>query len=537
MVFHVVLNWLIWHLSMWINILKKCCLASKPILPLFGGALLSGCGLHESPAELPSTMAKPNIVLIYSDDVGYGDLSCYGQKKISTPNIDALAKKGLLFTNAYAAAATCSPSRYALLTGEYAFRKKGTNILSGQANMIISPKRRTLPSLLQSAGYETAVVGKWHLGLDDKPINWNSEIHSAPLDVGFNYSFILPATGDRVPCVYIENRQVVNLDANDPITVSYDEPFPNEPTGKTNPQMLKMMPLPGHDGSIINGVSRMGFMKGGKRALWNDEEIAITLVEKARKFIEKKRESPFFLYFSTHDIHTPRIPHPRFKGKSGLGPRGDALLQLDWCVGEIVACLEKQKLTEKTIILFTSDNGPVLRDGYEDMARELYHGENPTGGLRGGKYSIYDGGMRVPMIICFPKIIKPGRSNAMISQVDFLASFAKLTGQKVDPEASPDSLNMLDAMLGFSEKGRDSVVVQGASIALLDGIWKYITPTSGWVSYDENTGIETGIDSRPQLYDMVEDVKEKINLADAHPEITEKMAKKLKEITLKTSKY
>ena len=497
---------------MWINTLKKYFSASKPILPLFGGVLLSGCGLQELPAESPSTSTKPNIVLIYTDDVGYGDLSCYGQKKINTHNIDALARKGLLFTNAYAAAATCSPSRYALLTGEYAFRKEGTSILSGQAKMIISPERKTLPSLLKSAGYTTAAIGKWHLGLGDKPINWNSEIRPAPVDVGFNYSFIIPATGDRVPCVYVENQRVVNLDASDPITVSYDARFSNDPTGENNPEMLKMHPLPGHDGSIINGVSRMGFMKGGKKALWNDEEIAVTLVDKARKFIKKNRRSRFFLYFSTHDIHTPRIPHPRFKGKSGLGPRGDALLQLDWCVGEIVACLEEQKLTEKTIIIFTSDNGPVLRDGYEDMARELYHGENPTGGLRGGKYSIYDGGMRVPMIICFPKIIKPGKSSVMISQVDFLASFAKLAGQNIDPEASPDSRDMLDVMFGFSEKGRDSVVVQGASIALIEGTWKYIAPNRGWVSYDENTEIETGIDSRPQLYDIAKDPKEKVNL-------------------------
>jgi arylsulfatase A-like enzyme len=522
---------------MWIDVLKKCCSESKTIMPFCGGILLSGCGLQEVPAESPRTLSKPNIVLIYSDDVGYGDLSCYGQKRISTPNIDALAQKGLLFTNAYAAAATCTPSRYALLTGEYAYRKHGTDILSGQANIIISPKRKTLPSLLQSAGYKTAAIGKWHLGLDDKPINWNSEIRPAPVDVGFDYSFIIPATLDRVPCVYVENRHVVNLDANDPIIISYDRPFTKEPTGKDNPEMLKMIPLPGHDGSIVNGVSRIGFMKGGKKALWNDEEIAITLVDKARKFIEQNRGNLFFLYFATSDIHTPRIPNHRFEGKSGLGPRGDALLQLDWSVGEIVTCLEKQKLSEKTIIIFTSDNGPVLRDGYEDMARELYHGENPTGSLRGGKYSIYDGGMRIPMIICFPKIIKPGKSNAMISQVDFVASFANLTGQRIDPNASPDSRNMLDVMLGLSKKGRDEVVVQGASLALIDGTWKYIVPTSGWVSYDESTEIETGIDSRPQLYDIAKDAKEKVNLTDDYPEITKKMAKRLKEITQKTSKY
>ena len=266
---------------------------------------------------------KPNIIIIYADDLGYGDVSCYGANRISTPNIDRLAKQGLRFVNAHCTSSTCTPSRYSLLTGEYAWRKSGTGVLTGDAAAIIKPGRTTIASMLRKAGYKTGVVGKWHLGLGAAGgPDWNGEIKNGPMDIGFDYNFIIPATGDRVPCVFVENRRVVNLDPADPIKVSFTDPLLTEPTGKDHPELLKMHPSHGHDMTIVNGISRIGYMSGGKSALWTDENIADVITGKAVKFIEKHKDKPFFLYFSTHDIHVPRVPHPRFAGKSRLGPQG-----------------------------------------------------------------------------------------------------------------------------------------------------------------------------------------------------------------------
>lgn len=342
---------------------------------------------------------KPNIVLIYADDLGYGDVSAYGSKTIKTPNMDRIAKDGLRFTSAYATSATCTPSRYSLLTGEYAWRQKGTGILPGNASLIIKPGRNTLPAMLQKAGYKTAAVDKWHLGLGDKEIDWNGDIKPGPNEIGFDYSFIMAATTDRVPCVFVENHRVIGLDPKDPISVNYAKNFPGEPTGRENPELLKMKPSHGHDMSIVNGISRIGYMKGGKAALWTDENMADIFTGKAVKFIEDNKDRPFFLYFALHDPHVPRVPHPRFVGKSGMGPRGDSIIQADWCVGEVLNTLEKLKLAENTMVILSSDNGPVIDDGYKDQAVELLGDHKPAGPLRGGKYSKFDAGTRVPFIV------------------------------------------------------------------------------------------------------------------------------------------
>jgi arylsulfatase A-like enzyme len=286
-----------------------------------GGALASRLSAQAA--------ARPNIVFIYADDVGYGDISCYGASRVKTPNLDRLAGAGMRFTNAHSSSATCTPSRYSLITGEYAWRKKGTNVLPGDATLIVPTDRQTLPGMLQKQGYHTAAIGKWHLGLGTTAVDWNTDIKPGPLEVGFDYSFIIPATGDRVPCVFVENHRVVNLDPKDPIRVNYDHPIGDEPTGKKNPEMLRMHPSHGHDMAIVNGISRIGYMTGGKKALWVDEDIADTLTKKAVNFIDQNRRNPFFLYFATHDVHVPRVPNKRFVGKTPLGPRGDAIAELD----------------------------------------------------------------------------------------------------------------------------------------------------------------------------------------------------------------
>src|SRR5688572_28230024 len=255
-----------------------------------------------SVARSASPQTTPNVILIYADDLGYGDVSAYGAKALSTPNIDRLAKAGLRFTDAHSAAATCTPSRYALLTGEYAFRRPGTGVLPGDAALVIEPGRTTLASMLKSAGYATGVVGKWHLGLGPKGgPDWNGDITPGPNDIGFDYSFIMAATGDRVPTVYVENRRVAGLDAADPIAISYVEPWPGQPTGRANPELLRVVPSHGHDQTIVNGISRIGYMKGGAAALWKDEDLADVFTGKAVAFIERQRTRPFFLYFALHD--------------------------------------------------------------------------------------------------------------------------------------------------------------------------------------------------------------------------------------------
>jgi arylsulfatase A-like enzyme len=460
---------------------------------------------------------KPNIVLILADDLGYGDVSCYGATKAQTPNVDSVAKEGLRFLDAHSSSATCTPSRYALLTGEYPWRKEGTGILPGDATLIIKPGSTTLPEMLHRQGYKTGAVGKWHLGLGDKEINWNGEIKPGPLEVGFDYSFIMPATGDRVPCVFVENRRVVNLDVKDPIQVSFQRKVGSEPTGRENPELLTMHPSHGHDMTIVNGISRIGYMSGGKSARWVDEDLADTLTGKAVSFIEQNKAHPFFLYFATHDIHVPRVPHPRFAGKSGLGPRGDVILQFDWTVGEIVKTLRRLNLTDNTILIVTSDNGPVIDDGYKDQAREKLNGHRAAGPLRGGKYSAFEGGTRIPFILSWPGHVKPGTSDALICQIDFLASFADMTGYALKKEDGPDSLNILSSLLGKSKEGRDCVVEHAGVLALRKGEQKYIEPGKG-PKKTKGTETETGNSPEGQFYDLKNDLGEKSNTSGQEAE-------------------
>jgi arylsulfatase A-like enzyme len=488
--------------------------------------LIIGLDLLLASERAMAAETLPNIVLIYADDLGYGDVSCYGAKAIQTPNVDRLAREGVRFTSGYSPAGTCTPSRYAMLTGEYAWRKPGTGILPGDAALIIEPGRLTLPAMLQKAGYNTALIGKWHLGLGKGQLNWNGEIKPGPLEVGFNYAFFLAATGDRVPCVYIEDRRVVGLDAQDPITVSYGKPL-DGPTGKANPELLKLHPSHGHDKTIVNGISRIGYMTGGKAALWKDEEMADVLTAKAVKFIEQKREKPFFLYFATHDPHVPRVPHPRFVGRTALGPRGDVIVQMDWCVGEVLKTLDRLKLTENTLVIFSSDNGPVLDDGYQDDAITKVGSHKPAGPFRGQKYSAFEGGTRVPFLVRWPARVKPGKSEAMVGQIDFFATMAALTGQKLGETDAPDSFNVLPALLGESPKGRVSLVLQGGPLALRDGQWKCIPPRPG-AAQGKNS--EAGFSQEPQLYNLVDDPGETTNLAGQHPERVNKMSEMLEQI-------
>ena len=495
------------------------------------------------------TPEKPNVVIILADDLGFGDIACNGSfNTISTPNVDRLAAQGVRFANAHATAATSTPARYSILTGEYAWRQPGTGIAPGDAAMIVTPQHRTLPEMMQRAGYTTAAVGKWHLGLGDKAgqQDWNGAVAPGLKDIGFDYSYIMAATADRVPCVYIENGKVVGLDLEnhpeDSIRVSYSEPFPGEPTGRKNPELLKMKASHGHDMAIVNGSGRVGYMTGGGDALWVDENIADTITDRAVRFIERSvaaqqaaketgTEKPFFLYFCTNDIHVPRSPHERFVGKSGMGPRGDAILQFDWSVGRVLDALDSLGIADNTLVILSSDNGPVVDDGYQDRAVELLGDHKPWGKFRGGKYSIFEAGTRVPAIARWPKRIPAGKvSDAAASQVDWFASLAALTGQALSEGEAPDSRDQLDVWLGKDrKKGRAHIVENAGTLSITVDDWKYIAP-SGGAAKDRNVNIELGNSKEPQLYNLVEDMGERNNLAARYPEKVAELSALLEQV-------
>lgn len=455
--------------------------------------------------QFAAAQQKPNVILIYIDDLGYGDLSCYGATKIATPNIDRIAKNGLRFTNGHTTSATCTPSRYALMSGEYPWREKGRNILPGDAALILSTGKTSLPKVFKAAGYQTGIVGKWHLGLGDQ-VNkdWNGDISPGPNEVGFDYSFIFPATADRVPTVFMENHRVIGLDKGDSIVVSYQKKVGDEPTGREHPELLKLNASHGHDFTIVNGIGRIGYMRGGKKARWTDEELAPTFLTKAMQYIEKNQKNPFFLYYALNDIHVPRMPATMFKGKSEMGLRGDAILEMDWAVGEITKQLDQLGLTKNTIIIFSSDNGPVLDDGYADEAIAKQNGHSPAGPFRGFKTQVYEGGTRVPFIVSWPGKIKPGQSDAMVNQVDFLASFAGYLKVPIKKGEAGDSENHFEAFTGKDQVGREVMIEEGYSnLAIVKAQWKYIAP------FGKNG---------EQLYNLKADLSEQSNLAEKFPE-------------------
>ncbi len=477
---------------------------------------------------------KPNIILIYADDLGWGDVSSYGATAIHTPQMDRLAEEGMRFTAGYAGASTCTPSRYAMLTGEYAWRDRGRGIARADSPLIIPPGSTTLQSILHDAGYHTAIVGKWHLGLGDggSPLDWNGKIAPGPLETGFDEAFIIPATVDRVPCVYVENHHVVGLDPDDPIEVSYGERIDPRPSGAEARDTLKMDWSHGHNQTIVNGISRIGWMTGGTTALWRDEDIADTLARRAVRVIEEQKDRPFFLFFSLHDPHVPRVAHERFEGTTTMGPRGDVILQIDWCVGEINRTLDRLGLADNTLVILTSDNGPVLDDGYKDQAAELIGDHSPAGPFRGWKYGRWEGSNRVPFIFRWPARIPADTVNhGIIGQVDFPATFAALVGRDLAENEAPDSFDILPTLLDPSAPARPSIVMEGIRdiLGYRSGDWKYHHPTDARrIAWD--TGIDIGARPYPMLFKLADDPGEENNLAEDHPEIVEKLHAELQQI-------
>lgn len=476
---------------------------------------VASCKEEKKVTEVSEEKNKPNIIIIYADDLGYGELGAYGATELKTPNLDKLANGGMRFTNGYASSATCTPSRYALLTGIYPWRNKSAKILPGTAPLIIDVAQPTIPKMLKKKGYYTGIVGKWHLGLGTGNVNWNERITPGPNEVGFDYSHILAATQDRVPTVYIEDGHVVNLDPNDPIEINYKENFEGEPTGLKNPEMLKMKWHHGHNNSIVNGIPRIGFMKGGEAAKWVDEDMADYFLADAQDYVKKHKDKPFFLYYALQQPHVPRTPNARFVGKSGMGPRGDVIVEADWMVGEFIKTLEAEGLLENTLIVFSSDNGPVVNDGYWDDSEEKLGNHKPAGALRGGKYSLFEAGTRVPFFTYWKGKISPGVSNAMVSQLDLFSSLAALVESD---ESTDDSEELLGLFLGTSDKGRDEMVIEATSrTAFRKGDWAMIPPYDG-PAVNKFVKIELGNDGDYQLYNLKEDIEQQNNLSKSNPE-------------------
>jgi arylsulfatase A-like enzyme len=496
----------------------------KHTLTLLTALLLAPVAeLHAADTPKP---AKPNIIVILSDDLGYGDAGCYGAKPehIVTPNIDRLAKEGIRFTDGHAPASVCTPSRYSLLTGEYAFRnQKERGILTGDASLGIKPGSFTLPEMFRANDYATGFVGKWHLGLGNGgTIDWNGEIKPGPLEVGFSSAFFMPATGDRVPTVFIHDHRVENLDPTDPITVSYTKKIGNDPTGREDPEQAYVLlgaQGKGHEATITKGVSRIGWMTGGNVARWTDERLMDRLTDEAIAFIQQNQTKPFFLYFATHGIHEPRVPAQRFVGKSGAGVYGDQIEELDDSVGRVLKTLDDLKLAANTLVVFTSDNGGSPQAGsVGDMEAYCYgprshlNGHVPNGVLRGGKYNVYEGGTRLPFLVRWTGHVPAGlTSSALISLTDLEASFARLIGVTLPDDAAPDSMDVLDALLGQSTTGRHELVEHkyDSACALRMDHWKWIDG---------------------QLYDLSNDLAEKHNLAMEQPDRAKAMAARLKEL-------
>ncbi|MBL9183764.1 MAG: arylsulfatase [Verrucomicrobiaceae bacterium] len=488
-----------------------------------------------------SFSAQPNIVLILADDLGYGDVGCYGATKVKTPNIDKLASEGRRFTDAHSASAVCTPSRYALLTGEYPFRKNLWGPVMNPSPLVVDVSKPTLPGMLKRQGHATACFGKWHLGFGNKPKpDWNADLKPGPLECGFDHYFGIPVVNSHPPFVWVEDHRVVGLDPADPLKYGgkvQTRPFPEK------------MPNPA--------------ISGGRaaHALYNEEEHGTTLTEKALAWIKKHAstknkepgtKNPFFVYFATPHIHHPFTPGAKFKGSSEAGAYGDFIQEFDWMVGEMMRTLDELKLRENTLIILTSDNGGMLNQGGQQAWKA---GHRLNGDLLGFKFDAWEGGHRVPFIARWPGKIEAGSvSDQLICQIDLLSSFAALTGSDT---RGPDSLNVLPALLGKPEKPLRTELVlaphKKTHLALRDGPWLYIGAKGGGGFNAAKPGehglggggalkftSETNSDfangklkpdaPEQQLYNLSDDPRQTTNVIREHPEIAKRMALRLAEV-------
>jgi arylsulfatase A-like enzyme len=483
--------------------------------------------------------SKPNIVLIFADDLGYGDLGCYGATKVKTPNIDRLASEGRRFTDAHSASAVCTPSRYGLLTGQYPFRAAGGQGLWGPAPstspLLIDTEMLTVADVFKSRGYDTAVFGKWHLGFGNRRNEWKEPLRPGPQDLGFDYYFGMPVVNSAPPYVYVENDRIVGSDPADPLVS----------VGRGGEGATPITPL------LPNAAQRSANAFSGAVAahkLFNDYEVGTKLTEKATAWIKSREKKPFFAFFATTNVHHPFTPAKRFQGTSECGIYGDFVHELDWIVGEVRKSLEDTGVADNTLILVTSDNGGMFNHGGRHAA-ELGHKIN--GELLGSKFGVWEGGHRVPFIAWWPGKIPAGTvSNQLLSSVDLMATVAAIVGRELTDAERRDSINMLPALTGNPEKPLRTALVACPSkpshLSLRKGKWMYIPARSdggfgggkpddhawGGASVTKlvgtpNSDIEDGKlkpDAPPaQLYDMEADRNQTTNLYSRFPEVVSEM--------------
>jgi arylsulfatase A-like enzyme len=516
--------------------------AADLLLMMITRSLLIACVLLLADAfsvDLLRANSPPNIVLIFVDDLGYGDLGCYGATKVKTPNIDRLAREGRRFTDAHSASSVCTPSRYALLTGEYPFRKNLWGPVMNPSPLVVDPQTTTIASLLRRQGYATACFGKWHLGFgSQKNPDWNVDLKPGPLELGFDHFFGIPVVNSHPPFVFVEDHRVVGLDPADPLVYGGKPPTQIFPAKMMSPAI-----------------------SGGKAAhlLYRDEELGDTLTEKAIDWIRAQRESPFFLYFATPQIHHPFTPHPRFRGTSECGLYGDFIHELDWMVGEVMKTLDELKLREKTLVILTSDNGGMLNEGGQEAWKA---GHRLNGNMFGFKFDAWEGGHRVPFIARWPGQIEAGsESSQLICHIDMLATFAALSGASLLEQDGPDSFNILPAML--TQPGvpiRDHVVLapnRKENLAIRQANWLYIGAQGGGGfngkepgdhslggpaalrftgqthSDIENGKLKPGV-PKAQLYNLANDAGQTRNVIREHPDIADKLKRLLNECQTKT---
>lgn len=466
---------------------------------------------------------RPHIVFVLCDDLGYGDLSCLNpHSKLNTPHFDRVAREGLIFTDAHSASAVCTPTRYGLMTGRYAWRTRlQRGVLGGLSPRLIEPHRLTVAEMLRKAGYHTACVGKWHLGMDWVKwpgkevaelsiesreqvfhVDYSQPIANGPNSVGFDEYFGISASLDMVPYTFIHNDRVVVLPTED----------------RAYPLML------GRD----NGMTRQGPAAPG----FDVSQVLPTLTQRAVEYIRSRAPTgqPFFLYLPLASPHTPIAPTPEWQGRSGLNPYGDFVLQTDACLGQVLQALDETGVARNTLLIVTSDNGCSPQAKYEEL---LPKGHHPSYVFRGTKGDIYEGGHRVPFLVRWPEVVKGGRRTDRLTCLnDFFATCAELVGWDVPPDAGEDSESFLSTLRG-EERPRSPVVHHSinGSFAIRDGQWKLaLCPGSGGWSAPRPGRDDTSQLPPVQLFDLSRDIGEQHNLQAEHPEIVERMTRKLEQI-------
>lgn len=489
--------------------------ARRPLLT----AVLLAIGLQAAAPIHAAEERKgpPNLLVILADDVGWGDAAWYGASRIKTPNIDRLCAEGRMFENGHASASVCTPTRYSLLTGQYSWRRQGRGLDEGVTNsespLLIPTDMPTLPSLLKSAGYRTAVIGKWHLGFGTRKPDFNQELRPGPLEIGFDSFLGIPSTNDRVPTVLVRDHRVQGLKDGDPILYTHDE---------AEAKRLGM-------NAWAAGRNRIGWAKGGKSAWWKDAELAADLTRESLAFIERNQDKPFFLLFTPPLAHPPFTPNPRFAGASGLSARADALLELDACIGEILGVLDRLNLTRDTLVVYTSDNGSHITED---------NGHRPNGHFRGNKSQLWEGGLRVPLVVRWPARIKPGISTDLASTLDVPATLCAAANVTLPDQALPDSFNLLPSLVGeASAPARDHLVVMGGNgaLAIISGSLKYIPDLAVATGWETGYKAKPTDPDRPGLLDLGKDAGEKANLLPGREADAKRLAELLAKVKASAS--